>query len=167
MNGGYDYAIMMNFAWLEDGFVAACRSPRTERDLAFLVSTGVRALVRLADETETGISSVEVLASGLADCYEPVEDWTAPSQDQIERIIKFMSDSLHVDKPVTVSCGAGCGRTGTILACYLVSLGNSAKDAIRQVIERRPCSREILSVPGQRESIYKFQQAVRSTSETA
>jgi atypical dual specificity phosphatase len=54
-------------------------------------------------------------------------------------------------------CGAGMGRTGTILACYLVSLGIPAEDAIRQLIEKRPCSREILNVPGQREAVFEFE----------
>lgn len=157
MKTGYDPAIAMNFAWFEDGRVAACRGPRTERELSFLVSTGIRALVRLAHEEETGISSAEVLAGGLVDCYEPVKDWTAPSQHQIDRVISFMNDSLESGKPVAVSCGAGYGRTGTILACYLVSHGNSAEAAIQQLIEKRPCSREILSVPGQRDAIYEFQ----------
>jgi atypical dual specificity phosphatase len=55
-----------------------------------------------------------------------------------------------------VSCGAGCGRTGTVLACYLVSSGHSAEGAIQQLLALRPCACEILVVPGQREAVLEF-----------
>src|SRR6266481_4027095 len=131
MNSAHgDQAIAMNFSWIEPDRVAGCRGPRTCEDLRFLYSVGIRALVRLADEKETGMSSADVVKSGLEDCYEPVEDCTAPSPDQVERVVRFTRESTHSGKPTAVSCNAGYGRTGTILACYLVSLGNSAEDSI-------------------------------------
>jgi atypical dual specificity phosphatase len=143
----------MNFSWLDGGAVAGCRGPRTDADLMFLASVGITALVRLAPEDETGLASSDVRENGLEDCYEPVRDWTAPSQEQIDRIIGFMKRTVENGKRVTVSCGAGCGRTGTILACYLVATGFSADAAIRAVIDARPCSREILRVPGQQKAV--------------
>lgn len=149
-------AIAMNFGWLEEDLVAGCRGPRTEADLAFLARNRIGALVRLAHEDETGITASDVRQSGIEDCYEPVADWTAPTQEQIDQVVGFMVDTLDAGKAVAVSCGAGCGRTGTILGCYLVSTGLSAKVAIRTLIDARPCSDEILRVPGQREAVVEF-----------
>jgi atypical dual specificity phosphatase len=78
--------IAMNFGWLEHGKVAACRGPRSQKDLEFLASEGIKALVRLALEDETGLTSQDVQATGIKDCYEPVQDFTAPAEIQIDRV---------------------------------------------------------------------------------
>jgi atypical dual specificity phosphatase len=161
MKGAHDEeAVAMNFSWIEEKRVAGCRGPRTKEDLRFLCSSGVRSLVRLAHEDEIGISPADVSGSGLEDFYEPVEDCSAPSQLQVSRIVQFINDSVRRGKPTVVSCNAGCGRTGTILACYLVSQGNSADDGIQKVIRKRPCSSEILRVPGQKEAVHDFATAL-------
>ncbi len=157
MSASFDYSVAMNFGWLEQGRLAGCRGSRSDNDLAFLASIGIQALVRLAHEEETGIFTADVESNGIEDCYEPVPDWTAPSQYQIDHIIGFVRNAIEKGRPVAVSCGAGCGRTGTVLACYLVSAGHSAEDAIQQLLAVRPCSREILMVPGQREAVLEFE----------
>jgi atypical dual specificity phosphatase len=159
---GPEYMIAMNFGWLEHGNLAACRGPRSQKDLEFLASEGIKALVRLAFEDETGLTSEDVQATGIKDCYEPVQDFMAPSQFQICRVINFIQEAIGQGHPVAVSCGAGYGRTGTILACYLVSSGLSANDAIKQLILSRPCSEEILHVPGQKQAIIEFEQQLKS-----
>jgi len=146
----------LNFSWLEEGRVAGCRGPRTDGDLAFLRSLGVKALVRLASNEESGLASADVQRSGIHDCYEPVHDWTAPSQEQLCRVIDFINRAVASAEAVAVSCGAGYGRTGTVLACYIVSKGVPPEAAIEQLIAARPCSREILRVPGQREAVFEF-----------
>jgi len=146
----------LNFSWLEEGHVAGCRGPRSDEDLAFLRSLGVQALVRLASDQESGVTSADVERSGIRECYEPVQDWRAPSQEQIDRIIDFISGAVTNAEAVAVSCGAGYGRTGTVLACYIVWKGVPPEAAIEQLISARPCSREILRVPDQREAVFEF-----------
>lgn len=149
-------AIALNFSWLEGGLVAGCRGPRTERDLSWLAELGVRALVRLAGEDETGLGAQDVERHAIRDCYEPVRDLTPPSQDQLDRIIDFIKISVDNGEPVAVSCGAGQGRTGTVLACYLVAQGLSSEAAIKKLIRQRPCCEEILRVPGQQDAVVQF-----------
>jgi atypical dual specificity phosphatase len=156
MNDIVAFSERMNFSWVEEGAIAGCRSPRTSHELAFLVSVGVQALVRLASVEETGLMRADVAARGLAECYEPVEDCTPPSQEQLDRVVGFANDAIRSGKPVAVACGYGYGRTGTALACYLVSKGLDSEAAIRRLLEVRPCSSEITRVPGQRQAIVEF-----------
>jgi len=145
----------LNFSWIEKDVIAGCRGPRTDEDLDLLHSIGIRALVRLAAEEENGLTSADIKRSGIRDCYEPVPDWTAPSPQQIDRIVVFLDEARTRNAPIAVSCGAGCGRTGTVLACYFVSRGLPPQEAIDKLIAARPCSKEILSVQGQKEAVFE------------
>ncbi len=57
-------------------------------------------------------------------------------------MIKFITEAISAGRPVGVSCGAGLGRTGTILACYLVSQGFDPSTTINEVRAKRPGSIE-------------------------
>lgn len=163
MTEAEDRAVDLNFSWLEDRLVAGCRGPRTDRDLAWLAPR-IRALVRLAPEDETGtdLSRSDVEGYGIRDCYEPVPDWTPPSQEQLDRVIAFMKTALENGEPVAVSCGAGKGRTGTVLACYLVAKGLRPQAAIDKLRAARPGSAEIQRVPGQQQAVFGFYRRVKN-----
>nr|WP_058437991.1 dual specificity protein phosphatase family protein [Dehalogenimonas alkenigignens] len=111
-------------------------------DLLWLKQQGILALVRMAQPEVTRITSSQIEHLGMWDCHEPVPDFTAPEQDQIKRIMGFIAKALVTDRPVGVSCGAGMGRTGTILACYFVSQGWDAQKAMTYVRSLRPGSIE-------------------------
>ena len=127
----------MNFAWLEKGIIAGCRGPLSSSDLSTLSSLGIRALVRLVDAHEADVTPEQVRDAGLDDCHEPIGDFKPPTQDQIDRVVAFMDTAVSRKSPVAVSCGAGYGRTSTLLACYLVRHGASAKGAIETVLATR------------------------------
>ena len=78
-----------------------------------------------------------------------------------------MHEQKDKGNAVAVSCGAGCGRTGTILACYLISSGYSADAALELLLSRRPCSSEILRSAKQKHAIYEFQARLKSSEATA
>ncbi len=99
------------------------------------------------------VSPKEIKRAGLDDLHEPVLDFTAPSQEQLKRMVDFILESVWHGKPVGVSCSAGIGRTGTVLACYLAKRNLTAKGLILKVRGKRPGSVE---TDEQIEAVEKF-----------
>jgi atypical dual specificity phosphatase len=123
----------LKFSWVIEGRLAGCAKPYLKEDLEFLYAQGIRALVRLE---EGGFEAKDVIKASIEDLQEPIPDFTAPSQKQIDRIVQFIKSQLAEGKPLAVSCGAGIGRTGTILTCYLISECYSLEDAKSLIITR-------------------------------
>ncbi len=126
---------------------------RSEDAIALLQKLGVRALLSLSEES---LSADLLRKYQLQREHLPVADFTAPTLEQVEQALAIIDGFLVHGLPVAVHCGAGLGRTGTILACYLVSQGSSAKDAIPQVRTRRPSS---IETPEQEAVIEAYEQA--------
>jgi len=75
---------------------------------------------------------------GLTELHLPVADFTPPSPAQLDR----GAAAIAAGERVAVHCGAGKGRAGTLLACYLVYQGFAAGTAIARVRAVRPGSVE-------------------------
>lgn len=127
----------------------------SDEDIAFLKKQGIRSLGRMAEGKNAVRMGEKVMASGLTELHIPVQDFTAPTQDQIATMVNFISKSIAKGQSVAVSCGAGYGRTGTILACYLVKRCLSAEQAISEVRTKRPSS---IETPEQEEAIRNYAQ---------
>merc|ERR1711994_959125 len=75
--------------------------------------------------------------------HMPVVEFTAPSLTQVEEFVKIVEQAQINKEKVVVHCHWGRGRTGTMLACYLVKHQNmSPAEAIRFVRKCRPYSIE-------------------------
>jgi atypical dual specificity phosphatase len=135
----------MNFGWFMERKVAGCRGPASLSELQYLAGQ-VRALVRIAKETL--VTRELVKTAGLLDCHIEVKDFEAPTRRQLDGVMAFMEDNLARGRAVAVSCGAGYGRTGTVLACFLIRTGMSDEEALKYLHASRPESyREIVDNP--------------------
>jgi atypical dual specificity phosphatase len=152
-------AVSLNLSWVIENKLAGSRGPRSKQDLLTLKQQGIGALVRLVEADEAYVTTKDVNDSELEDYNEPVRDFMAPSQTQIDRIIAYIDSHLEREIPVGVSCNAGIGRSGVILACYLVHKGLTATKAMELVLTRRGRAPEI---PEQVEAVKTYWQRSRS-----
>jgi atypical dual specificity phosphatase len=129
--------MIMNFSWVVDNKLAGSGGPRSKSDLVALKQRGVGALVRLVESYEAWVTSKEVNEAGLEEYNEPVPDFHAPTQAQIDKIITYIDSHIENGIPVGVSCNAGIGRSGVVLACYLVHRGLTPKDALELIRKKR------------------------------
>ena len=145
---------LMNFSWILKDELAGSMGPSSFQDLSFLYHSGVRAVIRMEEQTV----SADTEGIDLVDMFEPVTDFTAPRLDQVQRMIEFIDQQVADLKPVVVSCYAGIGRTGTILACYLVLKGKEPAAAISHVRELRPGS---IQTAEQESTVYQYAQRIK------
>jgi len=123
--------------FIDDRIIGLARPSRDE--LAALAERGVTHLISL---TVAAFPADQLEAHGLEGVHIPLPDMSAPTPAQIARFVETLSSLVADGRKVAVHCGAGLGRTGTMLACYLVSAGMRASEAIAAVRRRRPGSVE-------------------------
>ena len=131
--------------WVIPGFLAGMPMPVVHADrlvarrgqltafddhLPVLFSAGVRSIVSLVEEP-TDASVYE--SAGFGFLSLPIPDGGAPTLAQAEAFVRFVTEQRRAGRPVAVYCALGLGRTGTMLAIYLVSQGETPSQAVARV----------------------------------
>jgi atypical dual specificity phosphatase len=127
------------FSWVDRPHLAALARPRTADDLGWLRRHGVQVVVSL---TEDPLPRAWVNDEGLLAVHVPVPDMEPPADRQLEHLVETIRRANASGMGVAVHCGAGFGRTGTVLAAYFVAGGLPPAEAIAKVRELRAGSIE-------------------------
>ena len=138
-----------NFSWLIENKLAGSAIPTSIDEVEWVIDQGVKSIVTIREEPLDSdyTNNVNYL-------HVHSNDMGVPEFDDLVKTVNFIHDRIVNDEPVMVHCLAGLGRTGTILACYLIKYKKmSADDAIQKVRDERPGSIQSFS---QEEIIFQF-----------
>lgn len=151
--------MIVNFGYVIENELAGLAHPDTFGDvmlaLADLRSRGIGAMISL---DEHGVPPAMVEETGIRYLHIPVPDFHAPEIEQAKEFVEFVQQCRHDGLAVAAHCRGGYGRTGTLLACYLISQGMSCDEAIDLVRHRRPGS---IETAGQEDFLAEFEKQLR------
>ena len=143
-----------NFSWIIDKKLAGSAIPTSKEEVDWLKEEGVKSIVTIREEPleEEWLEDINYL-------HIHSNDMGVPEFDDLINSVDFLHQRITNDEPVMVHCLAGLGRTGTILACYMIKYEQmSADDAIQKVRNERHGSIQSFS---QEEIIFRFEKSLK------
>lgn len=124
------------FVWVQEGRLAGSGYPASRSQAEWLVRAGINSILTLTvDPLPPEFTRDLDVVTG----HVPMQDHQPPSSDALDRAVKFVEEQLGAGKSVLVHCLAGEGRTGCVLAAYLVrTKGLDADGALAELRKVKP-----------------------------
>lgn len=136
--------------WVIEGKIASSPIPIDPEDISLWKKNGIKAVVILAESNEIMRYWVNVEKyfealrnRGIEYLHSPIKDFHVPSLEQLKKVVEWIDSRVENNKPVLIHCHAGIGRTGIVIAAYLVEKGYDATRAIKKVKKRIPLAFEV------------------------
>ena len=144
-----------HFHWVLPNQLAGMGAPGLsqdlEEDLAALSEAGINLLVTLTEEAP---QLNQLKSYGIASRHLPIRDMGVPSLHSAANVCREIERLLGEGGRAALHCRAGLGRTGTMLAAFLVWRGATAEQAFAQLAV---VNKGFIQTRTQREFVLRFE----------
>ena len=149
-----------NFSWVIEGKLAGSGMPMNYSQFLWVMTHGVKAIVTVREVPLPSKWFSNNDGASVDYFHLRVEDYGAPSLEGMDNTIDYIEQQISNKKPVMVHCAAGRGRTGTILAAYLIKKENLiANQAIEEIRNMRPGS---IQSDRQETALYMYEKYIKN-----
>ena len=138
------------FVWVEEASLAGSGYPASREQVGWLVKNGISSILTL---TEKPLPTAWTTGFPLDLGHVMMRDHSPPTVESMEKAVEYVLSRRGEGKAVLVHCLAGEGRTGCVLAAYLIRTRHlDAEDVLATL---RSVKREFVE-HGQEGSVREF-----------
>jgi atypical dual specificity phosphatase len=146
-----------NFSWVTEDKLAGSGLPVTQDEFKWVLDKGIKSIVTVR---EVPLPSRWIDGTDIDYLHLMVEDYGVPNMEVLDEAVNYIDNKIQSGKPVLVHCAAGKGRTGALLAAYMIKKENlSADQAIEKIRLMRPGSVQSVT---QETALSMYEKYVRS-----
>ena len=132
-----------NFSWVREGKLAGSGLPVTHDEFKWILNKGIKSIVTVR---EVPLPSKWIDGTDIDYLHLMVEDYGVPNMEVLDEAVNYIDNKIQNGKPVLVHCAAGKGRTGALLAAYMIKKENlTAEQALEKIRLMRPGSVQSLT----------------------